>query len=71
MADLTDWEVRALRAFAAAHGRSWKSKLTFDYWMNARLWHGPEAGMGAALHRLRNAYGPSWLQRYRLPKAEV
>lgn len=44
------WE--ALTAYAAAHGRTWKSKL-LDDWTNART-VGP-------LQQIRNSFGPRWL----------
>jgi hypothetical protein len=58
--DLTPEQRTALEAFAAEHGRLWKSRLR-DQWMNASAT--PE------LHRLRNTHGPSWLARFRLPGA--
>jgi hypothetical protein len=68
---LTEFEVQSLQAFAAANGRSWKSKLIDTYWYNARIWSGPVAGMGSALHGIRNEFGPMWLGRYKLPRSTV
>lgn len=48
----------ALREFAAAHGRTWKSKLR-DLWTSGRD-EGP-------LRQARNVLGPSGLHAYRLP----
>lgn len=55
-------EKQALQAYAAKHGRRWKSTLN-------RVWMGeaPRDDAGT-LRRLRNSHGPSWLQSYRLPK---
>lgn len=67
--DLTKEENAALETFAAAHGRKWKDELSVVYWYNARIWQGPEAGMGSLLHGLRNEFGPTWLYDvYKLPK---
>jgi hypothetical protein len=57
--DLTPEQLAALRAYAAEHGRTWKSQLNDD-WMNGRA-SGP-------LQQIRNQFGPSWLLRFRLPK---
>lgn len=66
---LTTEETEALVAFAAAHGRRWKSELGNVYWYNARIWQGPKPGMGTVLHGLRNDMGPAWLfDVCRLPK---
>lgn len=56
-------QVAALQAYAARHGRRWKSILS-NVWMG-----GAPYDDGGILRRLRNTHGPSWLQRYRLPKA--
>jgi hypothetical protein len=58
---LTDDEIRALRAYAAKHGRRWKSVLQ-GAWMG----HAPYDDAGT-LRSLRNSHGPSWLVTYRLP----
>ncbi len=61
-------EIAALEAFAAAHGRKWKSELRDVYWYNARIWKdGPSESMGYVLHGIRNNRGPSWLDDFRLP----
>lgn len=65
---LDDFDLKALKAFAEAHGRKWKSVLTDVYWYNARIWEGPEPGMGTALHGLRNNLGPTWLDTFKIPK---
>jgi hypothetical protein len=57
----TETETLALQAFADEHGRNWRRELSDVYWYNARLWRGPEAGMGSELHGIRNDLGPKWL----------
>lgn len=59
----TDQET-ALLAYAARHGRRWKSILN-NVWMG-----GPPHDDGGILRGLRNTHGPTWLQSYRLPKAD-
>jgi hypothetical protein len=59
---LTPEQEAALQAYAARHGRSWKSILN-NAWMG-----GPPFDDGGLLRRLRNSHGPTWLQSYRLPK---
>lgn len=63
-AELDAEQVAALQAYAARHGRRWKSVLN-NVWMG-----GAPYDDGGILRRLRNTHGPSWLQRYRLPKAK-
>ncbi|WP_454858761.1 hypothetical protein [Rhizobium binxianense] len=62
---LTDEEVQVLQDYAGKHGRYWKTVLN-------RVWMG-EAPYddGATLRRLRNSHGPTWLDRYRLPKRQA
>ena len=62
--DLLPDEQAALVLFKANHGPHWKETLTARYWFNARPWNGANGNMpqiGAALHRVRNDLGPSWL----------
>jgi len=71
--DLTQNELDALNAFAAAHKRkadrtpgcnSWQDELSMVYWYNARIWRDGQTGAaqyGNTLHALRNEFGPSWL----------
>ncbi|MBX4962656.1 hypothetical protein HJA92_14205 [Rhizobium binae] len=57
-------EEQVLQAYAARHGRRWKSILN-------RVWMGePPHDNAGTLRRQRNSHGPSWLQSYRLPRAE-
>lgn len=51
-----------LQAYAARHGRRWKSILN-NVWMG-----GAPYDDGGTLRGPRNSHGPSWLQSYRLPK---
>lgn len=62
---LTHDQEAALRAYTVRHGRRWKSSLS-NVWMG-----GPPYDDGGILRRLRNTHGPTWLQSYRLPNAEV
>lgn len=56
-------QMEALRAFASTHGRNWKSVLR-DSWMSGIY---PTDCDSASLQQVRNAFGPSWLVRFRLP----
>jgi len=62
---LTKQEEAALEDYAARHGRSWKRVLN-DSWMGEK----PHDD-GPILRKLRNTHGPTWLDRYRLPKRPV
>lgn len=69
--DLLPEEHAALEAFAEAHGRNrWRAELTQVYWYNARIWIGPEAGMGSTLHGIRNTFGPTWLYDVYRPRKQ-
>lgn len=59
---LTSEQHDALAAYAAKHGRRWKSILN-NAWMG-----GPPYDDGGILRGLRNSHGPSWLVSYRLRK---
>lgn len=55
----TQDQLNALKEYAAANGRTWKSKLHHE-WMNATAsW---------PLMQIRNQFGPSWLVRFDLRK---
>lgn len=60
MYGLDDEAWTALQAYAAEHGRYWKSKLR-ELWMT-----GQDSG---PLRRVRNIVGPSGLDRVRLPRS--
>ncbi len=72
MSQITPDELEALRAFAAAHGRSWKRALAETYWPRARLWRDDDGSTahGEALHGLRNRLGPAWLARFQLAPSQ-
>jgi hypothetical protein len=58
-------QLAALESYAKAHGRTWKRQL-WHAWASGRYWDGDASG---ALQTIRNQFGPSWLVRFRLPKA--
>ncbi len=60
---LTPEQEAALQAYAARHGRRWKSVLN-HVWMG-----GAPHDDGGILRGLRNSHGPTWLHSYRLPGA--
>lgn len=64
MNQLSAEQLNALRCFAAQYGRRWKSELR-DCWMTGNY---PSDCDSAALQNVRNAFGPSWLVRFRLPE---
>jgi hypothetical protein len=49
----------ALRAYAAAHGRTWKAQLRAE-WMDACQGI-PDLEQQALLQQVRNQFGPRWL----------
>jgi hypothetical protein len=61
---LTPEQEAALQAYAARHGRCWKSILNHA-WMG-----GPPHDEGGLLRGLRNSHGQAWLRSYRLPKPD-
>ncbi|MER9125430.1 hypothetical protein NKH81_20445 [Mesorhizobium sp. M0959] len=61
---LTTEQLAAVQAYAAKHGRKWKSVLR-DAWMGR-----PPYDDTGTLRNLRNTHGSSWLEGFRLPKAE-
>ena len=66
----TDAQIAAIVRFAAANGRAWRAALA-DAWLDgyARCAISQE-GDKALLQQVRNGFGPSWLARFKLPKAE-
>jgi hypothetical protein len=54
--------VSAIRQWAKLHGRTWKSKLR-DAWISGDYGDFEESNL---LQQIRNAYGPSWLDRFKL-----
>ena len=66
--ELLPGELEALQVFAAHFGKKWKQKLSMVYWYNARIFIDREGFEYPELHRLRNEFGPSWLDTFKLPK---
>ena len=64
--DLTADELDAVKAFAAEFGRTWKDRLAFDYWYNARIFIARNGRSCHELHHLRNELGPQWLAQFQL-----
>ena len=64
--DLTASELEAVQLFAAEFGRTWKDRLAFDYWYNARIFITRNGRSCHELHRLRNELGPLWLVQFKL-----
>ncbi|OAP38739.1 hypothetical protein ATC00_12560 [Sinorhizobium americanum] len=60
MPPLTAEQQAALQAYAARHGRRWKSIL------NTARMGGPPHDDGGLRRGLRNSHAPSWLQSYGL-----
>jgi hypothetical protein len=60
-------QIKALRSYAEAHGRTWKSQL-HDTWMTGRY---DSSDDSMNLQQVRNEFGPSWLVRFHLPKDTV
>jgi hypothetical protein len=59
-------QIQALRTFAAANGRTWKSKLN-EAWMSGRYNDYSGTERSDLLQQVRNNLGPSWLVRFILP----
>lgn len=61
-------QMEALRLFAAANGRNWKSELN-SLWMNGAYNYAVLGGADSScLQQVRNEFGPSWLSRFSLRK---
>jgi hypothetical protein len=55
----------SLKAFAAAHGRSWKKAMREVYWYNARVWRDDAGAQHNILHALRNqTHGYKYLEKF-------
>lgn len=59
---LTLEQLTALRLFASAHGRNWKSELR-QAWMTGNY---PTGSTLPYLQQIRNEFGPTWLVRFSL-----
>lgn len=66
--ELLPEELEALQAFAAKHGKKWKEKLSMVYWYNGRIFRSNDGKEYPVLQRMRNEFGPSWLDGYELPE---
>jgi len=55
-------EVAALKRYASANGRTWKSILL-------HAWQIADATLPGPVYSLRNSHGPSWLVAFKLPDA--
>ena len=64
-------ELEALQIFAAEFGKKWKEKLSMVYWYNARVYRDKSGKEYPVLHRMRNEFGPSWLDDYKLEHEQV
>ena len=67
---LTADQLAALRTFAKANGRSWKSKLNHA-WSTGRYNDYSGTDEYGLLQEVRNQFGPSWLVRLRLDDAKT
>ena len=64
-------QLEALRLFASANGRNWKSELN-TLWMNGAYSNAVLGGAYPAhLQQVRNQFGPSWLVRFSLRNALI
>jgi len=65
----TPEQIESLKLFAAANGRHWKSDLR-QLWMNGGYNYAVMGGADSAhLQQIRNNFGPSWLNKFRLEVA--
>lgn len=65
----TKEQMAAIERFAKLNGRNWKTAL-WNAWMNGAYRHViAQDGDDALLQQVRNQFGPTWLDRFRLPKA--
>lgn len=60
---LSSDQLAALRAFADANGRSWKSKLNVA-WSTGRYDDYNDTDDYGALQCVRNTFGPTWLVKF-------
>lgn len=63
-------QIEALRQFAAANGRTWKSSLR-HCWEAGCYSNYSGTERSDLLQQVRNQFGPSWLVRFRLPDPQV
>ncbi len=64
----TDEQMAAIERFAKLNGRKSKTVL-WSEWMNGSYHHViAQKGDDALLQQVRNQFGPTWLEKFRLPK---
>ncbi len=64
----TDEQMAAIERFAKLNGRKWKTVL-WSAWMNGSYRHViAQKDDDALLQQVRNQFGPTWLETFRLPK---
>ena len=68
-AGLSNSQREALAAFRKLNGRNWKSFLLAN-WEQSSYPGVLDPEHAAALHGLRNTFGPEWLLKYRAPALE-
>ena len=67
---LTETELREIKAFAAVEGRRWKDVLQRESWWRGLPCRDKSGTDYPTLYGLRNTHGPSWLDRFKLPKED-
>jgi len=67
---LSDEQLAALRTFARANGRSWKSHLN-DAWSTGNYHRYSGTDDYGSLQQVRNQFGPSWLVRFSFDKPKT
>jgi hypothetical protein len=60
---LSTEQLNALRTFANANGRNWKSSLN-DAWSTGRYRNYNGTDDEGSLQQVRNTFGPSWLVKF-------
>jgi hypothetical protein len=63
-------QLAALRTFAKANGRSWKSKLNHA-WSTGRYDDYSGTDDYGSLQQIRNRFGPAWLSRFSFDRAKT
>jgi len=63
-------QLKALRTFAKANGRSWKFKLN-DAWMTGRYQDYNGTDDYGSLQQIRNRFGPAWLVKFSFDRAKT
>lgn len=63
-------QLEALRAFASANGKQWKSKLNVA-WSTGRYSDYPGSHEYGYLQQVRNTFGPTWLTKFSFNNART